>query len=184
MCWDAARVRAKMWLPLPAPAWTVMDGLFRLYGFLSDRTGKRDIRVGQGRIEGQMNRRLPTAVPVTVRHACGEDDERAGAAVIPFAIDLDAHRSPQDVEDLIDLVDVHTRRRASTDRRLDAIDRAGLGARGVIEQRLRQAFVRAALVDSCKIDHTYIFHSNLPPESIVLNRHGHLDELAVSSCPP
>jgi len=75
-----------------------------------DRLGEGDVRVGQGRIEGQVYGRLNAAVPVAVRHTGREDNQRTGGAVVLLIFDLNAHRAAQDVEDLIDCVDVHTGR--------------------------------------------------------------------------
>jgi len=105
-----------------------------------------------------MNGRLTAAVPVPVPHAGREDDERTGRAVVLFSLDLDAHGAAQDVEDLVDLVDVHAGRGATAGGCLDAMDRAGLGPRGVIEQLLGQAFVGPALFNGCKINHANVFH--------------------------
>ncbi|HEY8802921.1 MAG TPA: hypothetical protein VIN00_07570, partial [Candidatus Dormibacteraeota bacterium] len=55
-----------------------------------------------------------------------------------LAGDLEAHRSAQDVKQLIDDVGVNARRRAVTRRSLDAIDSAARGTRIVIQQRLRR----------------------------------------------
>jgi len=126
-----------------------------------DRLGEGDVGVRKGRIEGQVDGRLTAAVPVAVPHAGREDDERAGRAVVLLTLDLDAHRATQDVEDLIDVVDVHAGRGAAAGGRLDAIDRAGLGTRGVIEQILGQALVGAALVDGREINRANVFHGVL-----------------------
>jgi len=77
-----------------------------------------------------VNGRLTAAVPVAVPHAGREDAERAGRALAPLPFDLDAHRASQDVEDLIDVVDVHAGRGPAAGGRLDAMDRAGLGPEG------------------------------------------------------
>jgi len=124
-----------------------------LYGIDEGNVG-----VGQRRIEGQMNCRLAAAVPVAVRHAGREDDERAGPALILLSLDLDAHAAAQDVKDLIDGVGVHAARGASTRGRLDAIDGAVFGTRRVIEQTLGQALIGTAPFDSCEINHANIFH--------------------------
>ena len=128
-----------------------------------DRLGEGDVGVRKGRIEGQVDGRLTAAVPVAVPHAGREDDERAGRAVVLLTLDLDAHRAAQDVEDLINFVDVHAGRGAAAGGRLDAIDRADPGARGVIEQILGQGLVGAALVDGRKINRAYVFHGVLLP---------------------
>ena len=80
-----------------------------------------------------MNGRLTAAVPVAVPHAGRKDDERTGRAVVLLSLDLDAHRATQDIEDLIDVVNVHAGRGAAAGGCLNAKDRAGLGTRGVIE---------------------------------------------------
>ena len=108
-----------------------------------------------------MNGRLAAAVPVAVPYPGREDNERAGRAVVLLTFDLDAHRATQDVEDLIDRVDVHTGRGAAAGGRLDAVDRAGLGPRGVVEQILGHALVGAALGDGREINRANVFHGVL-----------------------
>src|SRR5581483_3917556 len=68
----------------------------------SDGRRERLVWVRLGRVERQVHGRLGAVVPVTVRHAGREHDQRAGAAIVALALDLDAHRAAQHVEDLID----------------------------------------------------------------------------------
>ena len=72
-----------------------------------DRFGEGDLRIRHGGIESQMNGRFAAAVPVTVSNSGRKDDKRAGSAVVLLTLDLDAHCTAQDVEDLIDGVNVH-----------------------------------------------------------------------------
>jgi len=129
--------------------------------FILDRLGEGNVGVRQGRIEGQVNGRLTAAVPVAVPHPGRKDDERAGRAFVLLTLDLNAHYATQDVEDLIDVVDVHAGRGATASGRLNAIDRAGLGTRGVIEQILGQSLVGAALIDGREINPANVFHGIL-----------------------
>src|ERR1700682_4826232 len=88
-----------------------------------------------------MNRGLAATIPVAMWHAGRKYDQGAWARNMTVACDLQVHRPAQDVEDLIDLVRVHTRRRPFAGRGLDAVDAAGGRARVVIQQRLAKAFL-------------------------------------------
>jgi hypothetical protein len=53
---------------------------------------------------------------------------------------------------------VQTGRRATSRGRLDALDRAGLRPRGVIEQRLGKTLFRTGSVNRCEINRTHVIH--------------------------
>ena len=74
-----------------------------------DRPGEREVGVRQGRIEGQVNGGLAAAVPVAVPDSRGKDNKRAGRTFILPTFNFDTHRAAQDVEDLINIVDMHAR---------------------------------------------------------------------------
>jgi len=78
-----------------------------------------------------VQRRVTAPVPVAVRHSSREEDQRSGANLILLALDFDIHCAFQDIENLIHPVSVQTGRGAPSGGRLDAVDRAGLRARGV-----------------------------------------------------
>ena len=94
----------------------------------SEWSREGEIGVRQRRIERQMNRRFATAVPVAVRNTGGKDDERTRRAIVLFSFDFYAHRTAQDVKNLIDLMNMKTGWRAATGGRLDVRDRAVFGA--------------------------------------------------------
>ena len=81
-------------------------------------------------------------------YAGREDDERTRAAFVLSTIYLDIHRTAQDVENLIDVVNVHSGRRSTACGCLDANNCAVLGARRMVEQILSQALVCAAFVNA------------------------------------
>ena len=126
------------------------------------RRRKGHVRIRHRCVERQMQRRSTAPVPVAVRHSSREDDQRSGANLIFLPLDFDIHRAFQDIENLIHLMSVQTGRRATPGGRLDALDRAGLRPRGVIEKRLGETLVRTGSVNRCEINRTHVIHV-IPP---------------------
>ena len=79
-----------------------------------------------------MNSGFATAVPVAVWNTGGKDDERTRRAIALFSFDFYAHRTAQDVKNLVDLMNMKTGRRAATGGRLDVKDRAVFGTGAMI----------------------------------------------------
>src|SRR5579859_4033158 len=84
-----------------------------------------------------MHGRFAAAGPIAMWNACWEYHKSSRTGLISLTLDLQAHGSAEDVEQLVDHVLVEARRRTFAWRGLDAVDAAAGRLRVATDQRLR-----------------------------------------------